>query len=597
MSSLPAVWVVVIFLLPAAAVLALYGGGAWIRRRGGCGGPSDWPHRLLAFAVRLMPEDRREWGAAMLAELDAVGGSLRRWRFATGCVRVTLFPPTSARWPRACLDSVRRLSPGYEALSVLLPLSGLPLLCVATIVIGRLEQLHNARGPTPLLETHVGVAVWAAVVLIASGLPLGVAGLVRRQRGRWLPLTGSVLSVTIFPYLFVASLLVERPGPCAAADDSRSGPAQREAVGAGDVPTDPAPREAVGAVLRLFETKQIVALSDLHGCSQELTFLERMVTTPRFLAAVNVLTWEFGNSRFQPLMDDYVVNGAEVPIADLRKCWRENTQANLLGDTPRLVQLLAAIRDANRSIEEGKRLRVLLVDPPVDWAKVRDHTDVRRDLFDRDAHIAKVLEEEVYAKGLKALFFAGPAHLERRRQGAGGAATGPSTAKVPGDAPGVTALDRLEARHPGTVATIWVHVAPPDENSKMAAAMSTWPKPSVALIRGTWYETLRQPALMKRRPPSLIAGKQPQGGETPPPPPKGDGAVPADGAGLRNWDAVLYLGARDELTRVPKPGKVQVEAGWVAELRRRQRLLRMPEDDLFRPDAEEPYFPPPPPKR
>jgi hypothetical protein len=288
-----------------------------------------------------MPANQREWGGAMLAELDAVGGSFRRWRFAAGCARVALFPPTSASWPRACLDAVKRLSPGYGALSVLLPLSGLPLLCVATIVIGRLEQLHNAYGPKPLLETRAGIAVLAAAVLIASGLPLGIAGLVRQQQGRWLPVTGSILSVTVFPYLFVVSLLVERAGPCAAAEG---------------VPTDPVPQEAVGAVLKLFETKQVVALSDLHGCSQELTFLERMVTTPRFLATVNVLTWELGNSRFQSLMDDYVVNGAEVPISNLRKCWRENTQASLLGDTPRLVQLLPAIRDAKHALGKNKRL-------------------------------------------------------------------------------------------------------------------------------------------------------------------------------------------------------------------------------------------------
>jgi hypothetical protein len=477
-----------------------------------------------------------------------------------------------------------------------LPLSGLPLLCVATILIGRLEQLHNARGPKPLLETNVGVAVWAAVVLIASGLPLGVVGLVRRQCGRWLPLTGSVLSVTIFPYLFVVSLLVERPGPCAAADDIRPGPEPRKAVGAGDVPTDPAPQEAVDAVLRLFETKQVVALADLHGCSQELTFLERLVTTPRFLATVNVMTWELGNARYQSLMDDYVVNGVAVPISELRKCWRENTQANLLGDTPRLVQLLAAIRDANQAVEKSKRLRVILVDPPVQWANVRAREDLRRELLDRDAHIAKVLEDEVYAKGLKALFFAGPAHLERRKQGAAGAAPpGPSTAKVRADSPGGTALDRLDSRHPSTVATIWVHVAPLDENSQMAATMKSWPKPAVAIIHGTWYQTLRQPALMKKKPPSLIAAKPQPGGA--PPPPDGADPVAAVGARLGNWDAVLYLGARDELTRVPKLGKDQVEADWIAELRRRQRLLNLPEDDLFRPAAEEPYFPPTPPKR
>jgi hypothetical protein len=73
--------------------------------------------------------------------------------------------------------------------------------------------------------------------------------------------------------------------------------------------------------------------------------------------------------------------------------------------------------------------------------------------------------------------------------------------------------------------------------------------------------------------------------------------VKGSGARLGNWDAVLYLGARNELTRVPKLGKDQVEADWITELRRRQRLLNLPEDDLFRPAAEGPYFPPAPPKR
>jgi hypothetical protein len=53
------------------------------------------------------------------------------------------------------------------------------------------------------------------------------------------------------------------------------------------------------------------------------------------------------------------------------------------------------------------------------------------------------------------------------------------------------------------------------------------------------------------------------------------------------------LGARDQLTRVPMPAKDQVDAGWIAELRRRQRLLNMREDDLFYSGAEEPYFPAP----
>jgi hypothetical protein len=29
----------------------------------------DWPTRFLSFAVRCLPAERAEWGAAMLAEL------------------------------------------------------------------------------------------------------------------------------------------------------------------------------------------------------------------------------------------------------------------------------------------------------------------------------------------------------------------------------------------------------------------------------------------------------------------------------------------------------------------------------------------------
>jgi hypothetical protein len=40
-----------------------------------------------------MPAERREWGAAMLAELAQLQHPVTRWQFALSCVRVALFPP------------------------------------------------------------------------------------------------------------------------------------------------------------------------------------------------------------------------------------------------------------------------------------------------------------------------------------------------------------------------------------------------------------------------------------------------------------------------------------------------------------------------
>lgn len=53
----------------------------------------DGPGRLLAAAVRWMPEERRDWGTAMLAELAQLQHPSARWWFALGCARVALFPP------------------------------------------------------------------------------------------------------------------------------------------------------------------------------------------------------------------------------------------------------------------------------------------------------------------------------------------------------------------------------------------------------------------------------------------------------------------------------------------------------------------------
>jgi hypothetical protein len=54
---------------------------------------STGPQKLLNAALRYLPEERREWGAAMLAELAQLQQPFARWQFALGCARVGLFPP------------------------------------------------------------------------------------------------------------------------------------------------------------------------------------------------------------------------------------------------------------------------------------------------------------------------------------------------------------------------------------------------------------------------------------------------------------------------------------------------------------------------
>jgi hypothetical protein len=62
----------------------------------------DGADRLVDVAVRLLPPGRGQWGAAMRAELAAVGTRAARWSFALGCVRAAVGQRPRARALRSC---------------------------------------------------------------------------------------------------------------------------------------------------------------------------------------------------------------------------------------------------------------------------------------------------------------------------------------------------------------------------------------------------------------------------------------------------------------------------------------------------------------
>lgn len=70
---------------------------AWWRQAGAELSGMDGPARLLGAAAATLPNDRRDWGAAMAAELTQVQDRRARWRFAAGCVRTAVFPPRGSR--------------------------------------------------------------------------------------------------------------------------------------------------------------------------------------------------------------------------------------------------------------------------------------------------------------------------------------------------------------------------------------------------------------------------------------------------------------------------------------------------------------------
>jgi hypothetical protein len=96
---------------------------AWWRQAGERLSALDGPGWLLAAAAATLPVDRRHWGPAMAAELAQVQDRPARWRFAAGCARTALFPPSGSR---AAVSVTGALAAGAIAAAAVLTGAALP---------------------------------------------------------------------------------------------------------------------------------------------------------------------------------------------------------------------------------------------------------------------------------------------------------------------------------------------------------------------------------------------------------------------------------------------------------------------------------------
>ena len=152
--------VVTMTILVTPAVLAGYLlWRAWWRRYEATVSTMDGPAQVLALAAAALPERRRDWGAAMAAELAQVPGRWARWRFAAGCVRAAA-TPSRVGWPLA-----------LAALTI-------AVVTVLARVTGDLRVFLATFAAVVGLGTVVSLARSGRLRRPASGPPLAIAGLI-----------------------------------------------------------------------------------------------------------------------------------------------------------------------------------------------------------------------------------------------------------------------------------------------------------------------------------------------------------------------------------------------------------------------------------
>jgi hypothetical protein len=195
-------------------------------------------------------------------------------------------------------------------------------------------------------------------------------------------------------------------------------------------------------------------------------------------------------------------------------------------EAPVTERLLAEVRNANRRLEPEKRLRVIVTGPPIDWTRITtgaDHDRFREAYGPEKPHLAAAVEREVLAKGRRALVFAARERLLRRCP--------------------ANDLATIERTRPGSVLVVVPHVGFEERNAELESRLSSWPKPSLAYLKGTWLGDQHDDAL------SL-----------------------AEVA-----DAYLYLGGREVLTVSQPPPAVYRDDAYFAELARRYQIQAGPE--------------------
>jgi uncharacterized iron-regulated protein len=222
---------------------------------------------------------------------------------------------------------------------------------------------------------------------------------------------------------------------------------------------------AIAAILKEFDDQAIVAIGESHDLKEAGDFYRALVKNPSFLARVDAIVVEFGNARYQSLIDAYV-SGKRVSPARLRSVWQDTTQVGSW-DAPMYAAFFEAVRRADARLPRTRRVRVLLGDPPIDWSRVRSQSQWRAQARKREAFMASVIERQVLAKGKKALVIAGLAHLTH---GGGGIS------------------DVVQSRYPKAVFVAAVHVGFPTE--ALERRLDSWPVPALSELAGTWIGAL-----------------------------------------------------------------------------------------------------------
>jgi hypothetical protein len=299
-----------------------------------------------------------------------------------------------------------------------------------------------------------------------------------------------------------------------------------------------------------------------HNSEQGHAFLLSLVRHTDFASTGTDLVVECGNARYQDVMDRFVA-GEDVPYDSLRRSWQDTTQPSAGCDVPLHEELYRAVRTVNTGLPARLRIRVLLGDPPVDWRSPSAGQDRANAMAMRDSHPAQVVQEEVLAKGRKALVIYGQMHLQRKQMASNYVMSHPLAETI------VSLLERQGIN----VFTVWGNARA--DLPSIQPSIAAWPQPTLTLVRGTVLGATEFEFFYSSAMPRAVV----KDGKVAPLPREQWRTMPMQD----QFDAVLHLGPPSALTTAQIPASLCADAEYM-----KMRLTRLdtegpkPEGDRLR---------------
>ncbi len=155
-------------------------------------------------------------------------------------------------------------------------------------------------------------------------------------------------------------------------------------------------------IIALFNEYPLVAVGEgFHNSALTFEWLESIVHEKDFPKKVSNIVVEFGTSKYQSTMDDFI-KGKDVADSLFKKCWRSTTQL-FVWDNPIYEKFFREIRKVNSGLPDKHKIRVVLADLPF---------EKRNEISDE--HAFTIIKNEILSKNQTALLIYGDLHFVKR---------------------------------------------------------------------------------------------------------------------------------------------------------------------------------------